>query len=393
MSFLQVAPQPVTPLGRLRILSSTAGVRVSPLQLGGMSIGDSWSSFMGSMEKTKAFELLDTFVDAGGNFIDTSNNYQDEQSERWIGEWMKARGNRDNMVIATKYTTAYRDYELGNKTSYVNYSGNSRRSLHMSVRDSLLKLQTDWVDILYVHWWDQTTSIEEVMDSLHALVQQGKVLYLGVSNTPAWVVSAANYYARANGKTPFSIYQGRWNVLRRDLEKEILPMARNFGMAIAPWDSMGGGKFQSKKQLEAREKAGEGLRNIGRSTQSNDEARMSKALEKVGAEHGVDSPTTIALAYVLAKAPYVFPVVGGRKIEHLRENIRALDIRLTQAQIDYLESIKPLEVGYPADYIGQDPGLTGKAGGFWRPQGRSSLSSIPMQLGINSSLVLKYFIE
>ncbi|RAQ69237.1 aryl-alcohol dehydrogenase [Aspergillus flavus] len=376
MSFLQRAPEPATPLGRLRPLSASASIRVSPLQLGGMSIGESWSSFMGSMPKSKAFELLDAYVEAGGNCIDTSNNYQDEQSERWIGEWVKARGNRDNMVIATKYTTAYRDYELG-KASYVNYSGNSRRSLHMSVRDSLQKLQTDWIDILYVHWWDQTTSIEEVMDSLHILVQQGKVLYLGVSNTPAWVVSAANYYAKANGKTPFSIYQGRWNVLRRDLEKDILPMVRHFGMAIAPWDSIGGGKFQSKKQLEARKVTGEGLRAIGPATQSEDEARMSEALEKVAAEHGVESVTTIALAYVLSKAPYVFPIIGGRKIEHLKDNIKALEIRLTEAQIEYLESIKPFDFGYPANYIGEDPGITGKASGVLATTGPLAFVKYP----------------
>lgn len=381
MSFLQAAPEPTTPLGRLRVLSTTAGVRVSPLQLGGMSIGNAWSSFMGSMDKAQAFSLLDAFVAAGGNFIDTSNNYQDEQSERWIGEWMAARGNRDNIVLATKYSTAYRDYELGGKKAYVNYSGNSRRALHMSLRDSLAKLQTEWVDILYVHWWDQVTSVEEVMDSLHVLVQQGKVLYLGISNAPAWVVAAANCYARASGKTPFSIYQGRWNVLRRDLEREILPMARHFGMAIAPWDSIGGGKFQSKTQLEARQKAGESLRAIGPAAQSEDEVRVSEALEKVAAEHGVESVTTIALAYVMSKAPYVFPVVGGRKIEHLQDNIRALDIRLTQAQIDFLESVKPLSAGYPADYIGPDPKVTGTAGGVLATTGPMAFVQYPNAIG------------
>lgn len=382
MSFLQAAPEPTTPLGRLRVLSTTAGVRVSPLQLGGMSIGNAWSSFMGSMDKAQAFSLLDAFVAAGGNFIDTSNNYQDEQSERWIGEWMAARGNRDNIVLATKYSTAYRDYEVGDgKRTYVNYSGNSRRALHMSLRDSLAKLQTDWVDILYLHWWDQVTSVEEVMDSLHVLVQQGKVLYLGISNAPAWVVAAANCYARASGKTPFSIYQGRWNVLRRDLEREILPMARHFGMAIAPWDSIGGGKFQSKRQLEARQKAGESLRAIGPAVQSEDEVRMSEALEKVAAEHGVESVTTIALAYVMAKAPYVFPVVGGRKIEHLQDNIRALDIQLTQAQIDFLESVKPLNAGYPTDYIGPDPKVTGRAGGVLATTGPMAFVQYPNAIG------------
>ena len=164
---MKPAPEPATPLGRLRILSTTAGVRVSPLQLGGMSIGDAWSSFMGSMSKPQAFELLDAFIAAGGNFIDTANNYQDEQSERWIGEWMTERKNRDNIVLATKYSTAYRDYEVGEKRSYVNYSGNSRRALHMSVRDSLQKLGTDWVDILYVHFFPCFTAVLSCLNIYH----------------------------------------------------------------------------------------------------------------------------------------------------------------------------------------------------------------------------------
>ena len=148
------------------------------------------------------------------------------------------------MVIATKFTSNYVGYKKGKGLGSVNSSGNHKRSLHVSLRDSLKKLQTDWIDILYVHWWDWTTSVEEVMDSLDAVVKQGKVLYLGVSDTPAYIVSAANTYARATGKTQFSIYQGRWNVILRDMEREIIPMARHFGMAIAPWDAIGGGKRQ-----------------------------------------------------------------------------------------------------------------------------------------------------
>ncbi|KAL4808247.1 NADP-dependent oxidoreductase domain-containing protein [Aspergillus unguis] len=381
MSFLKQAPLPATPLGNLRILSPLASIRVSPLQLGGMSLGTAWSDFMGSMTKPQAFSLLDTFIQSGGNFIDTSNNYQDEESEKWLGEWMASRKNRDNIVLATKYSTAYRDYEIGEKTSYVNYSGNSRRALHMSVRDSLAKLQTDWIDILYVHWWDQVTGIEELMDSLHILVQQGKVLYLGISNTPAWVVAAANTYAVQNGKTPFVIYQGRWNLVRRDLEREILPMARRFNMAIAPWDAIGGGKFQSAKELKAREEAGEGLRAIGPASQSEDDKRVSAALEKVAEEVGVESVTAVALAWVMSKAPYVFPLVGGRKIEHLRDNIKALEIKLTEQQIEYLESVKPLQVGYPGDYIGPDPRVTGKAGGVLATTGPMEFVKYPNAIG------------
>jgi aryl-alcohol dehydrogenase-like predicted oxidoreductase len=355
----RAAPEPATELGRYRILSSTAGIRVSPLQLGAMSIGNAWSHFMGSMDKDASFKLLDAFVEAGGNFIDTSNNYQYEQSETWIGEWMAQRKNRDQIVLATKFTTDYRSYKLGQgKTP--NSCGNHKRSLYMSVRDSLRKLQTDWIDILYVHWWDHTTSIEELMDSLHILVAQGKVLYLGISDTPAWIVGAANYYARAHGKTPFSIYQGRWNILRRDFEREIIPMARHFGMALAPWDVMGGGKFQTKAAIEERKKKGEGLRSMFAGEQSEEEAKISEALAKVALEHGIQSITAIAIAYVMAKANNVFPIVGGRKVEHLQDNIQALKIKLTSEQIELLESVKPFDVGFPNDFIGDDPRVTGK---------------------------------
>ncbi len=224
----------------------------------------------------------------------------------------------------------------------------------MSVRDSLAKLQTDYIDLLYLHWWDWTTSIEEVMDSLHILVEQGKVLYLGISDTPAYIVSACNMYAKAHGKTPFSVYQGRWNIMLRDMEREIIPMCRHFGMAIAPWDALGGGKFQSKKAMEERRKNNEGLRSMmGSGEQNEQEVKMSEALEKVAKEHGIESVTAIALAYVMAKAPYVFPIVGGRKVEHLKDNIQALKIKLTDKQIQELESVVPFEPGFPNNFVGE----------------------------------------
>ncbi|KAH8549007.1 putative aryl-alcohol dehydrogenase Aad14 [Umbelopsis sp. PMI_123] len=374
------APEPPTELGRYRILSSTAGIRVSPLQLGAMSIGDAWSDFMGSMDKEASFKLLDAFFEAGGNFIDTANNYQNDQSEKWIGEWMAKRKNRDQIVLATKFTTNYKSYELG-KGKAPNHGGNHKRSLHMSVRDSLIKLQTDWIDILYLHWWDFTTSIEEIMDSLHILVQQGKVLYLGVSDTPAWIVSAANYYARAHGKTPFSIYQGRWNIMMRDFEREIIPMARHFGMALAPWDVLGGGKFQSKASMEERKKKGEGLRSMFSGQQSEEEIKISEALEKVAGEHGIKSVTAIALAYVMAKAPMVFPLVGGRKVEHLKDNIQALKIKLTTEQIEYLESVVPFELGFPNNFIGPDPKVTGQFTGLSAASAPLVIEQAPKPIG------------
>ncbi|KAK5941844.1 putative aryl-alcohol dehydrogenase aad14 [Knufia obscura] len=358
------APEPPTELGRYRILSSTAGVRVSPFQLGAMSIGEAWKDFMGSMNKEQSFKLMDAYFEAGGNFIDTANNYQDEESEKWIGEWMKERGNRDQMVIATKFTTAYRNYDIGpakksGAPQTVNYSGNHKRSMMMSVRDSLKKLGTDYIDLLYLHWWDHSTSIEEIMDSLHILVEQGKVMYLGISDTPAWIVSAANEYAKARGKTQFSVYQGRWNLMIRDFEREIIPMARHYGMALAPWDVLGGGRFQTKKQLEERKKNNEGIRTLMGGEQTEQEAKISEALEKVASQHGDVSITAVALAYVMQKTPHVFPIVGGRKIEHLKDNIKALSIHLTDEQMEELEKGSPLDVGFPSNFIGPDPKIAG----------------------------------
>lgn len=352
MSLWKPAPEPATLLGRRRVLSSRAGVHVSPLCLGAMSIGDQWSEFMGSMDRESSFKLLDAFYEAGGNFIDTANAYQDETSEIFIGEWMEQRNNRDQMVIATKYTTPYkrnRD-DILDKSAYV---GNSAKSLHVSVNESLKKLRTDYIDIMYLHWWDYTTSIEEVMDSLHILVQQGKVLYLGVSDTPAWVVAKANQYARDHGKTPFVIYQGMWSILVRDMERDIVPMCVNEGMAIAPWGVVGQGKIRTDEEEEQRAKTGENGRTVRGDWRRNEaEIKVSRALEKVAKDIGAKNITSVAIAWIMQKVPYVFPIIGGRKVEHLHSNIEALEISLTQEQMVELESILPFELGFPYNRFG-----------------------------------------
>ncbi|GJN91667.1 hypothetical protein Rhopal_004690-T1 [Rhodotorula paludigena] len=357
------SPAPKTALGRHRVLSPSCGLKVSPLQLGAMSIGQAWTSFMGTMSKEESFKLLDAYVDAGGSMIDTANNYQNDESETWIGEWMKERGNRDRVVIATKYTTNYRTYALG-KNEAIQYGGNNRRSMHLSVRDSLKKLQTEWIDILYMHWLSHDASIKEVMDALHILVEQGKVLYLGVSDTPAWWVAAANQYAIDHGKTPFVIYQGRWNVMLRDLERDIIPMCRQFGMAIAPWDAIGSGKLCTQKQLDERKAKGEKFRG-GADDRTETEIKYSEVLAKIAKEHGIESVTAVALAYLMAKTPYVFPIVGGRKVEHLHDNIQSLEIKLTAEQIAEIDGTQEFEFGFPHNFCGTDPSLIPTEG---RPQ-------------------------
>ncbi|EIW53428.1 Aldo/keto reductase [Trametes versicolor FP-101664 SS1] len=374
----QAAPLPATALGRHRKLAPIAGVRVSPIQLGAMSIGDKWEKHgMGAMNKESSFKLLDAYYDKGGNFIDTANGYQDESSEEFIGEWMEARGVRDQLVIATKYTTNYKrgdeNQEIKQKT---HYTGNNMKSLHLSVAASLKKLRTDYIDILYVHWWDFDCTVEEVMNGLHNLVVSGKVLYLGISDTPAWIVSKANMYARLMGKTPFVIYQGLWNILQRDFERDIIPMAREEGLALAPWSVLAAGKIRTDEEEERRRKTGEKGRTISRPDweRTEDEKKMCKALEEVAKQVGAKSIQAVAIAYVMQKTPFVFPIIGGRKVEQLDDNIEALSVALSEEQVKYLESILPFNPGFPNTMVGDGTEytvLTKTAGNFdkWpRPQ-------------------------
>jgi len=347
-------PTPATKLGHYRVLSPKASVHVSPIQLGAMSIGDKWADKgMGAMDKESSFKLLDAYFDNGGNFIDTANSYQDESSETFIGEWMEKRGIRDQLVIATKYSSNYKARRSG-FTNKANYAGNNLKSMHVSVEASLKKLRTDYIDILYMHWYDWDTSIEEIMNGLHNLVVQGKVLYLGISDSPAWVVAQANQYARDHGKSPFVIYQGKWSVLERSFEREIIPMARAHGLALAPWDVLESGKLRTDAEEEARRASGEKGRQFFRPDweRTEDQVKMSRALEKVAVEVGTKSIQAVAIAYVMQKVPYCFPIIGGRKVEHLLANIEALDITLSKEQIAFLESVLPFSPGFPSYMIG-----------------------------------------
>ncbi|KAH8894091.1 norsolorinic acid reductase [Thozetella sp. PMI_491] len=338
---LPSAPPPKSLLGRYRLLAPTAGVRVSPLCLGAMNFGNSWKEYMGECDQSTTESILDYFFDQGGNFIDTSNNYQFGESEAWIGEWMKKRGNRDEMVIATKYTTNYKVGE-GKNNVYANFGGNGSKSLHVSVEASLKRLQTDYIDLLYVHWWDCSTSIPELMQSLNHLITSGKVLYLGVSDTPAWVVSKANQYARDHGLRQFSVYQGRWSAASRDFERDIIPMARDEGMGLAPWGSIGGGAFKTEEQRKA---------TGGRAVQASEQQiKVSAALEAVAKRKGT-ALTTVAIAYVMQKTAYVFPIIGGRNIDHLKGNIDALALELTAEDFAEIEGAVPFDIGFPMTFM------------------------------------------
>lgn len=315
---------------------------------------------MGEMTKETAFEVLDYYHSQGGNFIDTANNYQAEQSEIWVGEWLKSRGLRDQMVIATKYTSAFTSYQGYNgDVIHSAFGGNNAKSLRTSVDASLKKLQTEYIDILYLHWWDFTTSIPEIMLSLNDLVHQGKVIYLGVSDTPAWIVSKANEYARNHGLRQFVVYQGLWNAAKRDFERDILAMCAAEGMGIAPWGALGSGKLKSAKQRELGNAEG---RKSGPVTEK--EIKVSNALEEI-ANAKSTAITSVALAYVMHKAPYVFPIVGGRKVEHLKGNIEALALELSEEDISKIEGAADFDLGFPSNFLSRKPGGIKGPGDVW----------------------------
>ncbi|KAI0147086.1 NADP-dependent oxidoreductase domain-containing protein [Xylariaceae sp. FL1272] len=339
----QLAPPPVGPLNRYRLLSPTAAVRVSPLCLGTMNFGDKWAEDMGECSQETAEGIMDFYFEQGGNFIDTANNYQFQDSEKWVGEWIKKRGNRDQIVLATKYTT---NYKCGPQASHLmaNYSGNGTKSMVNSVEQSLKNLQTNYLDILYVHWWDYSTSITELMQSLNHLVVSGKVLYLGISDTPAWVVSRANEYARQNGLRQFSVYQGNWSAALRDMERDIIPMCKHEGMALIPFGVMGSGRFKTKEERDA---------DPGRTRETSETERaVADVLGTIAKRKGEGmTALSVALAYVFHKAPYVFPVIGGRKVEHLKGNIAALTLSLTPEEIDEIEAAAPFDPGFPHNLV------------------------------------------
>ena len=192
------------------------------------------------------------------------------------------------------------------------------------------------------------------MQSLNTVVQQGKVLYLGISDTPAWIVSKANQYARDHGLRQFVVYQGQWSAANRDFERDIVHMVAAEGMGMAPWGALGGGNFKTKKQRE--EMAGE-----GRQMPANENAeKVTEVLDQIAKAKNT-AITSVALAYVMHKAPYVFPIVGGRKVEHLKGNIEALGLELNGEDIKAIESAYPFDVGFPLNFLGP----TGKPGDIW----------------------------
>ncbi|KAF8550956.1 Aldo/keto reductase [Imleria badia] len=319
-------------LGQHRILAPCAGLYVSPLQLGSTGDGENQNSGRrDTIERDVAFELLDAFYEAGGNFIDTAHNCHGGLSEEWIGEWAEQRCVRDELVIATKYSANLKRHDKQN----TQFNGNNVKSIVLSLEASLKALRTSYIDILYVHFWDWSSPVEEVMNALHNLVAARKVFYLGLSNSPVWICSKANMYARVHGKTPFAIYQGSWDVMDHTFLRDIVPMAQV--------------EVEGLGDAEDERCCYSGKRVILDSHKDLMKKKLSRALDKVAKEVGVEHISTVAIAYILHKTPHVFPLIGGSKVEQLFAHIKGLEICLSLEQISCIESAVVYEPAHPLD--------------------------------------------
>lgn len=327
---------------RYKMLGSS-GVRVSEICLGTMSFGQDWP--FGADEETSR-QVLDVYAEAGGNFLDTANKYHNGQTEEYLGRWMTDKHNRNRMVVATKYSLAM-DH------SDPNAAGNHRKNMHQAIESSLRRLRTDYVDLLWVHAYDEDTPYEETMRGLDDLVRAGKVLYIGISDTPAWVISAAHVLAELRGWSPVVAMQAEYNLLARTAERDLLPMEQHYGMAVAAWAPLGGGVLTGKY---TRGGGNDSLRKVGnnqrgRTTEKN--LRIASTVDGIADEQGVTS-SQIAVAWILSRGYRYFPIVGARKPEQIREIIGAASIQLPADKLSLLDQATAVELGFPHDFLSSD---------------------------------------
>ncbi len=316
---------------RYRLLGQT-GLRVSELFLGAMTFGGEYTP------PEEGRRILDRYADAGGNVVNTASAYG--ESEDILGELLEGR--RDRFVLATKYT-------LSRDGSDPNAAGNHRKNLTLSLERSLRRLRTDYIDLYWVHIWDRHTPVGETMRALDDAVRAGKILYVGISDAPAWLVSRANTLAEWRGWTPFAGLQVPYNLLERDIERELLPMAEAFGMTVATWAPLAGGVLTGK--LTRPGAAGAGTRVDPRSVSARDHAAARAVLE-VADELGVTA-SQVAIAWTRARSRAVHPIVGARTVEQLEDNLGAIDVYLPEEAIQQLEAAVEFDVGFPTDFIAE----------------------------------------
>jgi aryl-alcohol dehydrogenase-like predicted oxidoreductase len=329
-------------------LLGRSGLKVSELCLGAMGFGTEggWGA-----EKDASFAIMDAFANAGGNFIDTANVYKLGTSEKIIGEYL-SNHDRDYFVLATKYT-------LKDNTTNPNASGNSRKNMMRSVEESLKRLKTDFIDVLYLHIWDNITPIDEVLRGLDDLIKQGKVTYAAISDTPAWVVSKGNTLAELMGWSQFIALQVEYSLLARTAERELIPMAKHYGMTVTPWAPLAGGALTGKYLR------GEQGRVKSESNRRNQRAQsITEAVVEIAAELGV-SESHVALQWMMDRDFSCIPIVGATKIDQLNDNLKAIDTKLTPEHFKKLNEESAIELGFPGDFFNEDAVKMNSFGGFY----------------------------
>jgi aryl-alcohol dehydrogenase-like predicted oxidoreductase len=319
---------------RYRTLGAS-GLRISELILGAMTFGEQGGV---GAPMAECLRMLDLYAEAGGNMIDTAVNYRDGASEEFLGELLSSR--RESFVLGTKYTVS-RD------RSDPNAAGNHRKNLRASLEMSLRRLRTDYVDLYWVHMWDRHTPLEETMRALDDAVQAGKVLYVGISDAPAWVVARANTLAQWHGWSQFIGLQVPYSLLQRDIERELLPMAESLGLGVTAWSPLAGGVLSGKY---TRAKAASGGRLAAESLSARDHA-VSQAVQDVADELGLTS-SQVAIAWTMSRSPVIHPIIGARTAGQLRENLAA-GHTLPPEAIARLEEATGFTPGFPNDFIAQ----------------------------------------
>lgn len=323
---------------RYRLLGKS-GLRVSEICLGTMSFGDHWG--FGADEAT-SHRILDAYAEAGGNFLDTANKYHGGQTEEIVGSWLERSG-RERQVVATKYT-------LSMDPADPNMAGNHRKNMVRSVEASLRRLRTDYIDLLWVHAWDDYTPFEETMRGLDDLVRAGKVLYVGVSDAPAWIVSASNVAADLRGWSPFVGLQIEYSLLERTVERDLIPMARYFGLTVVGWAPLAAGVLTGKY---TRGEGGDSRRKGGNEQRGRTNERslaIARAVDTVADELGVSS-AKVAVAWVKAQGYGFIPIVGARKVEQLTDTLGGADVELSEAHLATLHEVSRVEMGFPTQFL------------------------------------------
>jgi aryl-alcohol dehydrogenase-like predicted oxidoreductase len=320
-------------------LFGKSGLRVSEICLGAMTFGEEWGWGASAEESRRIFSA---FTERGGNFIDTANVYTNGTSEKFVGDFIAAE--RERFVIATKYTCSMRKNDP-------NAAGNHRKNLVQSLEASLKRLKCDYVDLYWVHAWDEATPIEETLRALDDVVRAGKVLYVGISDAPAWIVSRAHLLAELRGWSKFVGLQIEYSLIERTPERELLPMARALDLAVTPWGPLGGGVLSGKYDSAKPEESKRAAINQSRLTERN--RLIVEEVKKIGEKLG-KKPTQVALAWLRRQMGVIIPIVGARTAAQLQENLEVLDFSLDDAEVKKLDEVSRIELGFPHDFLAQE---------------------------------------